>query len=763
MVATKPTPPKKRAGQTTSRIDQSYLAIHHFIIWIVAILGLALCLAGGVLTGYVLNDVQSLTIPSVAQMQKKMNQSSLVTTMTYSNKQKIGTIQSDIVRTNIKSQQISPLVKKALIDTEDPYFYQHHGIVSKALLRALVTQIMGEDTSGGSTLTQQLVKQQFLTNTPTLSRKIKEIFLAIRLEHHFSKNEILTAYLNVTPFGRNNRGENIAGIDQAARGIFGVSAKQLTLPQAAFIAGLPQSPMVYTPYTATGQFKSKQEMQYGIDRKNEVLENMYRQGDLSYTEMKKAQSYPLQNDFLPPSKEKNDKANYLYFAVRDQAIQVLMPSYYEANGYTSEDIQHSAKLYRYYYHLVESRLTSSGYTIQSTISQPIYAAMQRVVQEKGSTLDDHSGTVQVGDVLIDNKNGKVLGFVGGRDFNQNQNNHALQTKRSPASTMKPILAYGPAIDNGLIHTETMLDNYSFTYHNHQQVTNYGGRSGQNFESVREALLRSDNIPVLNLYRQLLKKVNVYDYAQKMNLGLSENQVQYESAPLGTGGMTVMAQAGAYATLANQGVFNQPYLIEKITDSDGKVVYEHEPNEVQVYSATTASIMNRLMYAVLHDKDGTGYPVLQDMKKTKDLSKGDWVGKTGTSEDYTDYWFTASTPNITLSSWVGYDHNAKMSETTRKASMQFWVDLVEAIDKADPKVLGLDDRFPNPDDAVTKKVSSQTGTTFGSFEEDGKTYTVHGKKVTAYATDESAFHQPSFRFGIGGTYDNYVDSWKKFDQ
>lgn len=765
MTATKPERPKriKPKKTTDSKLNTVYLISHRFVIWCIALLGLALCFAGGTLTGYVVKDLQSLKIPSVSQMKKRLNQAALVSTMTYSNQKEIGTLQSDVVRTSISSQQISPVFKQALIDTEDPYFYQHHGIVPKALLRALVTQLTGQDASGGSTLTQQLVKQQFLTNEPTLSRKIKEIALAIRIEHHFSKNEILTAYLNVTPFGRNNKGENIAGIDQAARGIFGVRANQLTLPQAAFIAGLPQSPMVYTPYTATGQLKSKQEMKYGLERKDIVLENMYRHGQISYREMKKAQSYPLQDDFLPPSQANSNQANYLYFAIRDQAIKTLMPSYFEANGYTVEDIQHSNKLYRYYYHLVESRLASSGYKIQSTIDQSVYEAMQKVVADKGKTLDDGSGTVQVGDVLLENTTGRVLGFVGGRDFNQSQNNHALQTKRSPASTMKPILAYAPAVDNGIIHTETMLDNYSFSYSDQQAVTNYGGRSGQNFESVREALLRSDNIPVLNLYCQLQKQVNVYDYAQKMNLGLSEKQVQYESAPLGTGEMTVMTQAGAYATLANQGIFNQPYLIESITDHDGNVIYEHEQNEVQVYSATTASIMNRLMYAVLHDKDGTGYPVLQSMKKTNHLANGDWVGKTGTSEDFTDYWFTASTPSITLSSWVGYDNNAKMSESTRKASMQYWVDLANAIYQTDPDILGLDEKFADPDDAATEKVSNQTGTKFGSFEKDGTTYTVHGKKITAYATEDSAFHEPSFRFGIGGTDENYMDSWKKFGE
>lgn len=747
-----------------SKLDRFYVTSHRLMMMALAGVGLGAVFVGGTLSGYVLKDVQTLKVPSYAEMKKDLNQGAQISTMTYANGKSIGTLQSDIVRTNTDSSNISKTVKTALIDTEDPYFYQHHGIVPKALMRALVTQLIGEDTSGGSTLTQQLVKQQFLSDEPTLTRKIKEIFLATRIEKYFSKSEILTAYLNISPFGRNNKGENIAGIEQAAQGIFGVSAKDLSLPQAAFIAGLPQSPMIYTPYTTTGALKSKADLQPGLERKNEVLENMYRHHDISYQTMKKAQEYDLTKDFLPRSKEKSQQANYLYFAIRDQAIKTLMPSYYEASGYTEDDIKNSSKLYNYYYNLVESRLSSSGYKIKSTIDQNVYQAMQTAVEKYGSTLDDNSGTVQVGDVLIENTTGKVIGFVGGRDFDESQSNHALQTKRSPASTMKPLLVYAPAIDSGFVNTQTMLDDYSFSYSTGQQVTNYGGVSGNQFESFHDALIHSDNIPVLNLFHQLIKHTDVYNYIEKLKLGLTEKQINYESSPLGTGEVTVMAQAGAYATLANEGTFNQPYLIEEITDNDGNIIYQHEDDSVQVYSSATASIMNKVMHDVIYDKDGTGYPVLQAMKKiNSDLSKGDWAGKTGTSEDNTDYWFTASTPTVTLSSWVGYDDNHEMSNNTRKASMTYWVQLANAIHQADENILGLDEEFTLADDVVTEEVSSQTGTKFGSFTYKGQTYKVGGKKVKAYATDSSTFKDPTYKFGVGGTLSNYQNSWKQFNQ
>lgn len=762
MAVQKPERPKQVKRKKRSLLDKTYVTIHRLLTILLALIGLVIVFAGGALTGYIVKDVQSLKVPSVSTMDKAIKQTAQISTMTYANGQSIGTVQSDVIRTNVQSKQIPKVIKTALIDTEDPNFYRHHGIVPKSILRALITQFIGQDTSGGSTLTQQLVKQQFLNNEPTLKRKIKEIFLAIRVDKYFSKNEILTAYLNVSPFGRNNKGENIAGIGQAAKGIFGVSPNQLSLPQAAFIAGLPQSPMVYTPYTATGALKDSKDLQAGLKRKNEVLENMYRHGDLTYKQMQAAQQYDLTKDFLPQSEKKSQQANYLYFAIRDQAVKTLMPSYYEAAGYTEEDIQSSEKLYQYYYNMVESHLASSGYKIKSTIDPKIYQAMQEVARTDGDSLDDGHGTVQVGDVLIENETGRVLSFVGGRDFNQSQNNHALQTKRSPASTMKPLIAYAPAIDIGMVNTETMLDDYSFNYSSGQKVTNYGGVSGNKFESFHDALIHSDNIPVLTLYRQLLKKTDVYDYIKKLNLGLSEKQVNYESSPLGTGEVTVMAQAGAYAALANNGLFNQPYLIESITDSSGKTVYEHDGNAVQVYSEVTASIMNKVMHDVIYDKKGTGYPVYQAMKEVdKKLVDGDWVGKTGTSEDNTDYWFTASTPAVTLSSWVGYDNNDEMSKKTRDASMVYWAKLAGAIHQADSSVLGLDQKFELSDEVASEKVSNQTGTKFGSVNYEGKTYKVGGKKVTAYAIDNEAFKEASFRFGIGGTTENYLDSWNKF--
>ena len=211
----------------------------------------------GIGLGYLGSQIES--VPSIKDktLLNQISEVSLVSSMSYSDSKKIADIDTDLLRTPIESDAISNNVKNAIIATEDENFKKHRGVVPKAVFRALVSSVLGVgSSSGGSTLTQQLIKQQVTGDAPTFKRKAAEIIYALQLERRASKNEILTDYLNVSPFGRNYRGKNIAGIEEAAQGIFGVSAADLTVPQAAYLAGLPQSPIVYSPYTADGQLKN---------------------------------------------------------------------------------------------------------------------------------------------------------------------------------------------------------------------------------------------------------------------------------------------------------------------------------------------------------------------------------------------------------------------------------------------------------------------------------------------------------------------------
>ena len=267
---------KKKAFFTfhvTYKVLRTFFLISVLVISALGFLGL------GVGVGYFASLVSDVKVLSKEELTQKINDVEQQSKIVYSNGELVSVIKSDLIRTSVGADNISPLIKQALVSTEDEYFYDHPGIVPKALIRATISDLTGfGGSSGGSTITQQIIKQQVLTSETSYKRKSAEILLAMRAEKFFSKEELLNAYLNVSPFGRNNRGENIAGIEEAAMGVFNVHAKDVTLPQAAFLAGLPQSPIEYTPYTNTGEFKENFDL--GLKRKDDVLFNMYREKNM---------------------------------------------------------------------------------------------------------------------------------------------------------------------------------------------------------------------------------------------------------------------------------------------------------------------------------------------------------------------------------------------------------------------------------------------------------------------------------------------------
>ncbi len=736
------------------RVIQSLLLLMIVVFLLLGALGL------GIGTGYFASLVADTNILTKAELDKDLNDYEQVSNLTYANGQQIASIKSDLLRTNVSSEEISPYLKSAIIATEDEYFEKHDGIVPKALIRAVISDMTGlGGSSGGSTLTQQLVKQQILTDDPTFKRKANEILLALRVEKFYSKDEIITTYLNVSPFGRNNKGQNIAGVEQAAQGIFGVSAKDLTLPQAAFIAGLPQSPISYSPYTNTGALK--EDLQAGLDRKDFVLFSMYREKKISKKEYDEAVAVDLVAQFKPQESSETDQNGFLYHYILEEATNVLAKQLYTADGKKESDLDEAAS--DRYYELASRKLRRSGYTVQTTISESIYNEMQNAVANYGSIIDDGRGSqVETGSVLMENSTGKILGFIGGRDYATNQNNHAFDTRRSPGSTMKPILAYAPAIDTGLIGSETKLSNYPTKYSNGTPLTNYGGVSGNDFESVREALRKSDNIPVYYLYQKLLATADPKVYVQKMNLELSDNEIYHtESIPLGGTdyGLTVSEQTNAYATLANQGVYNEGYSIEKITDNAGNVIYQHQSSPTEVFSKATASIMNDMMREVVNSGTATAAKTQLSYLSTS-LSSGDWVGKTGTSQTNGDYWFTASTPAVTLSSWIGYDDNTEMSAGNGKANMRLWAYIANAAYQSDPAVFGVDQRFTLDSSVIKSQVSDFTGEKNGNVTVDGTSIKVPGSTITSLFAKSGAIAS-QYKFGIGGTDAIYKSKWDSY--
>ena len=238
----------------------TYQVFWNLILLLMTVTILGGAFATGVGAGYFASLVKDEPVRSYDSMKKDIYNYTETSDLYFSDDVYLGKLRTDLEREEVKIDQVSDFLVKAVIATEDEYFYKHKGVVPKAVFRAVFQEVTNSaNQTGGSTLTQQLIKNQILTNEVSFERKANEILLALRLEKFFSKKEILEAYLNVSTFGRNSSGKNIGGVQAAAKGIFGKNASELTLPQAAFIAGLPQSPFGYTPFTREGTVKNNLE------------------------------------------------------------------------------------------------------------------------------------------------------------------------------------------------------------------------------------------------------------------------------------------------------------------------------------------------------------------------------------------------------------------------------------------------------------------------------------------------------------------------
>ena len=431
----------------------------------------------GVALGYGVALFDKAKVPQSEDLVKQVKNISSISEIVYADGSVIASIESDLLRTSVSSGEISDNLKKAIVATEDEHFLEHNGVVPKAVIRATLGTFAGlGSSSGGSTLTQQLIKQQVVGDAPTLARKATEIVDALALERSMSKDEILTTYLNVAPFGRNHKGQNIAGAQQAAEGIFGIDANKLSIPQAAFLAGLPQSPITYSPYENTGELKSDEDLELGLKRAKDVLYNMYRTGALTQEEYDQYKDYNLKQDFLPSGTVNVVSRDYLYFTAMAEATDRMYDYLVRQDNVSNQELKNEA-IRKAYHERAEQELSNGGYKITTTINKKIHAAMQNAVANYGYLVDDSTGQPEVGNVLMDNKTGAVLGFVGGRNYQTNQNNHAFDTKRSPASTTKPLLAYGIAIDQGLMGSASILSNYPTNFANGSPIV-HGSSKGQ---------------------------------------------------------------------------------------------------------------------------------------------------------------------------------------------------------------------------------------------------------------------------------------------
>ena len=720
----------------------------------IVVLGFLIAIfGGGVGVGFVVSLFDKVEVPKTKELVEKVSEVSRISTVTYSDGSLVSEVNSDLLRIPVTSEEVSDYLKQAVIATEDETFETHNGVVPKAVLRAALGSIGLGSSSGGSTLTQQLIKQQLVGDAPTFTRKANEIISALALERNMTKNEILTIYLNVSPFGRNNQGKNIAGVEAAARGIFGKTAKELSVPQAAYIAGLPQSPIVYSPYASDGTRKSDDDMIYGIERYQDVLYNMYRASFLTKEEYEAYKDYDIKQDFIAPAPITSDTKDYLYYEVMEEAQQVMFDYLVKRDAVSENDLKND-DIKSSYEEMATQELSQGGYIIKSTVDKGIYSAMQSVVANYGSVLDNGNEYVETGSVLIDNSTGAILGFIGGRNFATNQNNHAFDTQRSPASTIKPLLAYGIAIDQGLLGSASILSNYPTNFSSGQPIM-YGSSKGTGMMNLQTAIDMSVNIPAFWTYKMIQNAgVNAKDYMEKMNYHIPMYDI--ESVPLGGGvEISVLTNTNAYQTLANGGVYNKHYIVESITASDGTVVYQREAAPVQVYSKATASIMNMLLRQVIN----SGYTSTFKSRLSSlnpQAATSDFVGKTGTSNEVNDVWLMLSTPKVTLGTWVGNDDNSEMYVWTGYYNnSQYVAYLVDALYNVKSDMFS--GKFELDNSVISSNVVSSTGQRAGTVQVNGRQVTIGGATTTSYWAKNGA-PVTNYNFMVGGTDSDKRQAW-----
>ncbi|MCA0150994.1 penicillin-binding protein [Rossellomorea vietnamensis] len=710
--------------QKRARITYGVFWNLSLILIVLFVLGFAF--AGGVGAGYFASLVKEEPIRPYDQMKKDIYNYEETSRLYFSDDVYLGKLRTDLEREEVKLEDISKDLQHAVIATEDEYFNEHNGVVPKAIMRAVLQEFTNSATqSGGSTLTQQLIKNQILTNEVSFERKAKEILLALRLERFFDKDEILEAYLNVATLGRNSSGQNIAGVQSAAKGIFGVDAKDLSLPQSAFIAGLPQAPFSYTPFKNNGEIKEN--LEAGMSRKNTVLYRMHREGYITKKQYDDAVAYDISKDFVKPKPSPREQYPWLTAELESRAVEIMKNVLAKKDGYSEQDLENNDELEDKYQTLADRNVRQSGYEIHSTINKKIYDQMQKTKDaydmygptKTRTVKDPDTGKeveieepVQVGAVMIENKTGRIISFIGGRDFKLEQINHATQSHRSNGSTMKPLLAYGPALEYGYISPGSPIPDVGVNI-NGWKPENYSFRERGLFPA-RFALAESLNLPAVRTYANIYNRNPFKEFLLKMGFeSLSSRYDNNLSLTLGatTTGVTVEENVNAYTTFANGGKFIDAFMIDKIVDKDGNVVFEHKTEPVDVFSPQTAYLAIDMMRDTLDHSLGTGR-----YAKTFLNFNSDWAGKSGTSQDYKDHWFVATNPSITFGTWFGYDTPSSLNTASSRAryghyglrNIRLWSYLLNDVRDLAPDLIDPDASFQQPEGVVRRSFCSISG-------------------------------------------------------
>lgn len=512
--------------------------------------------------------------------------------------------------TYVELDAISENLQNAVVATEDRSFYKNSGINYGRFFLAILT--LGR-SGGGSTITQQLAKNAYLSQDQTVERKAKEFFLALEINKKYSKKEILTMYLNNAYFGN-----GVWGIEDASKKYFGVSASQLSLDQSAVLAGMLKGPEIYNPLYS---------VENATNRRNTVLQNMVAAGYIDQATADQSAAVDIHGQLVDAYEGKSE--DYRYPSYFDAVINEAVNKY----GLTEEDI------------------VKNGYRIYTELDQNYQASMQVIYDNTALFPVAEDGTrAESGSVALDPKTGGVRALVGRVGSDENPGfrtyNYATQAARSPGSTIKPLVVYSPAVAEGW-STNKELDN-STTQYGSYEVNNYAGIQSSPTVPMYQALAESLNLPAVATANDLGLDT-VFEYGKKFGLNMDKVEKSLAVA-LGAGVTTnPMQMAQAYGTFANGGVMNDAHLITKIENASGQVVKSHSQKSTRVLSGSTTDKMTNMMLGTFSNgTGGNAAPYGYTM-----------AGKTGTTEtsfnkDLSgDQWVIGYTPDVVISQWLGF--------------------------------------------------------------------------------------------------------------
>src|SRR5262245_31673972 len=558
---------------------------------------------------------------------------------------------------------------KSLVDAitsiEDRQFFEHSGINWRGIMRALLTDVQsGEIREGGSSITQQLVKNFFLKPERTWKRKLSEIYMSRIVETRLSKEEIMSMYCNQIYLGQRG-GFSVNGFGEAARSYFGKDVSQLSLQESALLAGIIQSPNKLSPFTHADK---------ALERRNKVLDDMVDSDKITIDQAATAKKAPL--GVVAANSSAVDAADAPYFI--DYLTRQVESQYDERDG--------SLRSLRIY-STVDMQLQQAAYQAVSKRMAEVEKLFAK--RKKGAA------GLQAAMVAMNAKTGEILAMVGGRDYAQSQLNRATEARRQPGSVFKPFV-YATAIAAGadnptnLITTATTFIDEPKTFQGGYSPSNYGDRFTMGPITVRDALVQSNNVITIEV-AQSVGLANVARLAEKAGL---TKVPQVPSMALGVAEATPLQMASAYTSFANGGRRIAPIAIKRVTTKDGSTLFESHSETRDVMSKQVAYIMTSMMQDVLDY--GTGTRVRQ-MGFT-----GVAAGKTGSSRDA---WFAGYTPNLVCVVWVGFDDNSDIGLTGGVVAAPIWAEFMSRALRVRPELGG---RFEDPGDLVIYEVDSMTG-------------------------------------------------------